>query len=110
MVNISSFIKALKITWLRRIIQNSQDNSWYALSNIDFQKVFSLGSGFASYYKQYIDNPFWKEILHSWAEFCNTIKIESIYHVLNSPLWYNKKLFKVVISGKYINLNKIPKI
>ena len=58
MVNISSFIKALKITWLRRIIQNSQDNSWYALSNIDFQKVFSLGSGFASYYKQYIDNPF----------------------------------------------------
>ena len=93
MVNISSFIKALKITWLRRIIQNSQDNSWYALSNIDFQKVFSLGSGFASYYKQYIDNPFWKEILHNWAEFCNTIKIELIYHVLNSPLWYNKKLF-----------------
>lgn len=92
MVNISSFIKALKITWLRRIIQNSQDNSWYALSNIDFQKVFSFGSGFASHYKQHIYNPFWKEILQNWAEFCNTIKIESIDQVLNSPLWYNKNL------------------
>ena len=37
MINIRVFIKALKISWIRRVILNSENNSWYALSKIDFQ-------------------------------------------------------------------------
>ena len=43
MINIDYFIKALKVSWLRRVIQNSHDTSWYSLSMIDFQKIFSFG-------------------------------------------------------------------
>ena len=38
MINVHYFIKALKVSWLRRIIQNSQDTSGYSLSMIDFFK------------------------------------------------------------------------
>ena len=39
MINIRVFIKALKISWIRRVILNSNNNSWYALSTIDFLKI-----------------------------------------------------------------------
>ena len=42
MINIDYFIKALKVSWLRRVIQNSHDSSWYSLSMIDFQKISHL--------------------------------------------------------------------
>lgn len=92
MININYFIKALKISWLRRVVQSSQDASWHMLSKIDFQKLFSYGQGYANYRKETIDNPFWKDILKNWTEFCNHFKIESVYQVLNSPLWYNNNL------------------
>ena len=75
MVNIQVFIKALRVTWSRRVIQNHKKMSWYALSGIDFQKVFfSLGLGYASQFKQNIQNPFWKDVLQNSAEFCNDVK------------------------------------
>ena len=40
MVNIQVFIKAPRITWLRRVIQNHENMSWYALSGIDFSESF----------------------------------------------------------------------
>ena len=60
MVNIQVFITALRVTWLRNVIQNDENVSWYALSGIDFLKVFSLGLGKASQFKQNIQNPFRK--------------------------------------------------
>lgn len=92
MINIRYFIKALKISWLRRVIQNSENVSWYALAEIDFQKLFTLGHGYSYTRSADIKNPFWKDILQNWFEFCNTIEIESIQHILDSPLWFNRHL------------------
>ena len=58
MISIKYFIKALKISWLRRIIQNSHDLSWSSLSMINFQKMFSFGHGYADQLKANIANPF----------------------------------------------------
>ena len=52
MINIQYFIKALRITWLRRVIQSHENKTWYDLSDIDFEKVFTLGSGYARQCKQ----------------------------------------------------------
>ena len=92
MVNINIFIKSLKITWLRRVIQNSKNISWYSLSGIDYQKHFSFGMGYAKYLRQILRNPFWKDVLQNWAEFCKEVKTESIKQILDSPLWYNQNL------------------
>ena len=63
MINIQYFIKALRITWLRRVIQSHENKTWYDLSDIDFEKVFKLGSGSARQCKRTISNPFWKDML-----------------------------------------------
>ncbi|MCG7892737.1 MAG: reverse transcriptase domain-containing protein, partial [Candidatus Thiodiazotropha endolucinida] len=92
MINISYFIKALKISWLRRVVQNSENNAWYALSNINFMSILTYGNGYAAQHRTIIDNPFWKDLLSSWISYCDTLKIENIKEVLASPIWYNSNL------------------
>ena len=43
MTNVKAFITSLKVTWLRRIITNSNNNNWSTLSNINFNNLCSLG-------------------------------------------------------------------
>ena len=92
MININTFIKALHISWLRRIIKQSDNVSWCSVSNINFEKIFNLGSGFIKTLMVNIQNPFWKNILKDWTSFCDCIDIEKTKHILDTPLWYNKKL------------------
>ena len=89
MMNTSYFIKALKISWLRRVIKNPHTNAWYSFSNIDFESLFSFGQGCPSLLVTNISNPFWKDLLLSWASFCEIFKTENIKQVLDSPIWCN---------------------
>ena len=66
MIQIRSFIKALKVTWFRRLLINPKNIIWSSLSNIEFAKLFSLGDGYALHITQELRNPFWVDILHSW--------------------------------------------
>ena len=92
MPHIYSFIKALKISWLRRVIQQANNTTWYILNPIDFDKVLSLGGEYARNLAVNIRNPFWKDILISWADFCKEVKSEEIKCILSSPLWLNTHL------------------
>lgn len=94
MTNISFFIKALKISWLRRIVHNSEHAAWYALSNINFMSVLSFGHGYAAQLYTAIDNPLWKDLLVSWATYCEMFKIDNIKEILASPIWYNSNLIR----------------
>ena len=90
MININIFVKALKISWFRRHILNQNSISWYMLSQIDFQKLFTMGPGHVQEIINDIDNPFWTDILKNWYQFCNSLEVESFKDVLDSPIWYNK--------------------
>ena len=92
MPHIYSFIKALKISWLRRVIQQANYTTWYILNPIDFDKVLSLGGEYARNLAMNIRNPFWKDILISWTDFCKEVKSEEIKSVLSLPLWFNTHL------------------
>ena len=92
MPHIYSFIKALKISWLRRIIQQENNTTWHTLTPIDFGKVLSLGGEYARNQAIYLNNPFWKDVLISWADFCKEVKPEDIKSVLSAPLWLNTNL------------------
>ena len=92
MIHIQYFIKALKISWFRRVIQNSKNSLWYSLSNIEFGTLFNMGSGYPLQINKNLTNPFWKEILRHWNEFCDLVNVETVCQILNSPLWYNKNL------------------
>ena len=60
----------------------------------DFDKVLSLGGEYARNLAINIRNPFWKDILISWADFCKKVKSEEFKSVLSSPLWFNTHLRK----------------
>ena len=85
MINIHIFVNALKISWLRRQIINQESISWYKLSQIDFKKLLSMGAGYAQEVINDITNPFWKDILKSWYQFCNSVEVNSVNDVLDSP-------------------------
>ena len=42
MVEIKPFVTSLKVTWLRRIILNSENDNWNTVSDINFGKMFWL--------------------------------------------------------------------
>ena len=92
MIQIRTFIKALKVTWFRRLLINPKNSIWSSLSNIEFAKLFSLGDGYALHITQELRNPFWMDILHSWKEFINCQKAESLSDILYSPVWFNSEL------------------
>lgn len=101
MVHINSFITALKVSWIRRVIQQSDDAVWCAFSKIQFSKLLSVGSEYAENQAKLVQNPFWKDVLLSWANFCKKLKIETINSILYSPLWFNTNF----INGKNLYIN-----
>ena len=92
MPHIYSFIKALKISWLRRVIQQTNNTTWHILNPIDFDKVLSLGGEYARSLAINLRNPFWKDDLISSADFCREVKPEEIKSILSAPLWFNSHL------------------
>ena len=92
MMNLAKFIKALKISWFLRVIQNSENIEWYSLSKIDFNKFFSCGPGYSVELSKNLHNPFWKDCLNSWSKCCNVCKVDSVNHILCSPIWFNNNL------------------
>ena len=92
MVELRSFIKALKVSWLRRILQQSKQMEWINLSQINFQMLFSVGGSYATKLNNNLYNPFWKNLMANWAEFCKILPVEKVSHMLESPIWYNEKI------------------
>ena len=43
MINLPEFIKALKISWFRRVIQNSENIEWYSLSKLILINYIAAG-------------------------------------------------------------------
>lgn len=93
MVHISSYIKALKITWIRRLF--TQYASWqellYNLSNTSLLRMSIFGDDY--YYKlaRRTDNTFWKEVLNNFAELQNKLYCTNKM-ISQIPIWYNSKI------------------
>ena len=80
------------MSWFRRILQQSEPNELTNLSLINFDKLFSVGGSYATKVSHDLQNPFWKDLMLIWAEYCNILPVENIGHVLEAPLWYNEKI------------------
>jgi hypothetical protein len=67
----------------------SNCESWLSLANIKYVDIIKLGPNFCVVEADKIRNPFWKNVLQSWSEFCNKLEISNLESILFSPLWYN---------------------
>ena len=63
MVELRSFIKALKVSWLQRILNQTKPNEWTCLSSIYFHTLFSIVGSYAYKLSNELQNPFWKNLM-----------------------------------------------
>jgi hypothetical protein len=90
MVDLASYIKGLKISWIRRVLTKSDKWTLFAKSKLP-EILFESGANQINTFK-YIDNPFWRDVALAWAEYNNIIKPQNIENILNEPIWFNKHI------------------
>ena len=95
MVELRSFIKALKVSWLRRILQQSDTGGWKELASINFLEIFTFGGVCAAKLSSNLQNPFWKDLMQVWSEFCEAVPVENIKQILICPIWHNDRIGNV---------------
>ena len=94
MICLSSFIKSLKITWVRRIFTCDENVSWFKLLIDTLPNVFKsyqiLGNFLFMYVAEKITNPFWQDVFKSFYEFRNITDIDDpiVFH----SVWFNEKI------------------
>ena len=72
MVNIDIFIKALKITCVRRILKSESSVPWITLVNTmipNLYKFYDTGTRTIVESINGMNNPFWNDTLRAWVEF-----------------------------------------
>ena len=67
MINIESFISALKLTWIRRLC--TLNGSWNNLAAVyvDKHKIVNCGKDYLLKLANKITNPFWKDTLNAFV-------------------------------------------
>ena len=89
MVQLNTFIKALKITWLRRILQQTDSTIWSTLSKIKFCTVLYMWRFLCISTKFKYNQSFLEGLLKAWSYFCNVCDVDSIQQLLYSSIWLN---------------------
>lgn len=95
MIDISSFNKSLKMTWIKKYLDNNNKGKWKIFFDITLQKYGC--QNFFSYNLNVKDilskittsDGFLKEVLEIWAEVNFEPEIASKNHFLDQQLWHN---------------------
>ena len=94
MLNIEYFIKSLKVTWFKRLLQT--DNSpWVQIfeNTISMRKnLFEFGAIKTEKLIESCQNNFWKDALKAWLHFCSLNSPHTYQDCLTCPLWFNRNI------------------
>ena len=100
--HIMSFCRSLKLTWIKKLINDNDFSSWKMLildriNKIGGNLIFHYDSKLVSKFTGNL-NPFWQSVLKSWhslpkepATDCNSI--------LRETIWYNSR---ILVNGKAV--------
>ena len=112
MIHIDSYIKSLKLTWLRRLLRSecSLTKLFCDICNCSLSKLQSCGDYYSNVCACNTTNPFWKETLHILQDFHYKLLLEET-DICKMPVWYNsfikidnKPYFNESLSRKGINI------
>ena len=97
MIDLSTFISAIKVTWIRRLYNNSE-TPWAKLAKMylgSIQKTVLFGSYYSLNMARKTTNKFWSETLYCWSKLIDSIPINNVSDALSRPLWNNPVVSKV---------------
>ena len=93
MINLASFIIALKSTWVRKLFSTECKWQNILLSKVDKEKIFQLGNGYSfNIIKQNITNRFWCDVFNAWQMIVDKEDNNDWDYFLSSPIWMNKNI------------------
>ena len=95
MVNIFLFEKALKLSWIPKILLHT-DTPWYCLlveTVGNLNKLSYMGTKWCIALLKKC-NPFWKSTFAIWSESSGLKHIKSNFDIHNSTLWFNEHISK----------------
>ena len=91
MTNLKVFDSSLKLSWLRRII--NQTEGWVEFPiEFNISNIFKYGDVYIINFTKRTKNKFWKDILLSVMDLQKKFEIKHFIQVQNTPLWYNSQL------------------
>ena len=96
MIDITQFIKCLKISWLRRIVLSDNTTPWNSLISYNIPNInviFELGVHTAKEILPTIENQFWYDTLLAWIDLVNVYNPKNINDCLSTPIWNNTQIF-----------------
>ena len=97
MINLFSFVHALKLSWIKRIIYKD-DLQWLTLLKHTYGELNSLCCKEGEWCKKNnFKGRFWKEIFDYWQAFCSNLNVRNNYDITQSCLWYNTKLSSMTL-------------
>ena len=98
MINLKAFSQALKITWLRRLLQKESKWQFFIKREVTVERLFSCGSEYTKTMVHKLKNIFWKDVLKAFLEFQRqtNVSIDSS-NILQMPVFDNELL---TIGGK----------
>ena len=94
MIDIASFNKSLKATWIQKYLDPESRSKWKRLFDSELERNGGEAILKGNLNKKDVNNlkisdPFVKEILVIWSEVFFQETIVSEEHLLSSPLWQN---------------------
>ena len=102
MINLEYFVRAMKCTWIRRLLQ-SQNTQWATL----FEKICCPISTLIDYGPHGVRtivsqsrNQFWKEVFEIWDHIYNALSIKTQDNIL-SLLWCNSKVKRGLLKDQW---------
>ena len=90
MIDIRTFDKALKISWVKKIWDENYHADWknlYVSASGYWKGVWLLYKKSVKHFATNLHNPFWKDVLKALAEFINDTSDADDY--MKQPLWNN---------------------
>ena len=98
MINLNAFSQALKITWLRRILQ--KESKWQVLIKtiVNIINVFCCGSDYTDSTLKNVKNVFWKDVIKALSNLQKRLNVDDDKSCpYQTPIFCNKNL---LVGGK----------
>ncbi|MCU7801464.1 MAG: hypothetical protein KZQ70_15365, partial [gamma proteobacterium symbiont of Lucinoma myriamae] len=93
MIEVGTFMNSLKLTWLRRILVNT--NKYIATVKELYPVItdcVKFGSTYFDLRRCQIDNQFWKDVAYSIKLFLESVVPVNWNEALSVPIWYNSSI------------------
>ncbi|XP_076472586.1 uncharacterized protein LOC143301988, partial [Babylonia areolata] len=92
--NIITFVKSLKLSWIRKLYTGTQ--TWRQILLKQCPEIINLNCYEAKRFIKSKCNHFWKDVFVAFDQFNNHVKLQNYKELVSEPIFYNDK-FKVGI-------------